>query len=78
MLYPHQTETNSARETQVLRITLDFSVSEEKRHRDQSADDHCAAAAPEVFGFAHEACEDGAGDRAEVGDGVVAPDLAVG
>ena len=51
----HQAETNRARETQVLRIILHFGVREEERHRDQSTYDHRAAAAPEVFGFAHEA-----------------------
>jgi hypothetical protein len=74
----YQAETDRAREPQVLRITLDLRVREEERHRDQRAYDHRAAAAPEVFGFAHEPCQDGAGDGAEVGDGVVAPDLAVG
>ena len=74
----YQTETNRARKPQVLRITLDLRVREKERHRDESADDHRAAAAPEVLGPAHVAGEDGAGDGAEVGEGVVAPDFAVG
>jgi hypothetical protein len=61
-----------------LRITLDLSIREEERHRDKSAYDHRAAATPKVLGFAHVAGEDGAGDGAKVGEGVVAPDFAVG
>jgi hypothetical protein len=74
----YQTKTNRAREPQILRITLDFGVRKEECHCDESTDDHGAAAAPEVLGPAHVAREDGAGDGAEVGEGVVAPDLAVG
>jgi hypothetical protein len=74
----YQAKTDRARETQVLRIALDLRVREKERHRDQGTYDHRAAAAPEVLGPAHVAGEDGAGDGAEVGEGVVAPDLAVG
>lgn len=77
MWISYQAKANSARESQVMCIALHFSVGEKEHHRDQSAYDHRAAAAPEVLGFAHEACQDGAGDRAEVADGVVAPDFAV-
>ena len=58
-------------------IALDFGVGEEESHCDQSADDHSAASAPEVFGATHEAGQDRTWDGAEVGDGIVAPDLAV-
>jgi hypothetical protein len=74
----YQAKTNRASKPQVLRITFDLRVREKERHRDESADDHRAAAAPEVLGPAHVAGENGAGDGAEVGEGVVAPDLAVG
>jgi len=74
----YQAKTNGACKPQVLRITLDLGVREKERHRDQSTYDHRAATAPEVLGLAHVAGEDGAGNGAEVGEGVVAPDLAVG
>jgi len=74
----YQAEADGASEAEILGIALDFGVGEEKCHGDQGADDHCAAPAPEVLGATHEAGQDGTGDGAQVGDGVVAPDLAVG
>jgi hypothetical protein len=73
----YQAEADGAGEAQVLGVALDFCVREEESHGDESADDHCAAAAPEVLGPAHVACQDGAWDGAQIGDGIVAPDLAV-
>ena len=78
MIETHQAKANRARKPQILRITLDFGVREKERHRNESTDYHGTAAAPEVLGLAHVAGEDGAGDGAEVGEGVVAPDFAVG
>ena len=43
----YQAETNRARESQILRITLDLRVREEECHRDRCAYDHRAATAPE-------------------------------
>jgi hypothetical protein len=73
----YQTEADGAGEAQILSIALDFCVREEESHGDEGADDHCAAAAPEVLGSTHVACQYGAWDGAQVGDGVVAPDFAV-
>jgi hypothetical protein len=52
----YQAEADGAGEAQVLSIALDFCVCEEESHGDESADDHCAAAAPEVLGATHVAC----------------------
>jgi hypothetical protein len=60
-----------------LGVALDFGVGEEECHGDQSADDHGATSAPEPLGATHEAGQDGTGNGAQVGDGVVAPDFAV-
>jgi hypothetical protein len=74
----YQAETNSASEAQILSVALDFRVRKEECHGDQSADDHRASSAPEELGATHEAGQDGTGDGAQVGEGIVAPDLTVG
>ena len=63
---PHQAKANRTREPKILRIVLDLSIREKERHGDQGAYDHRASTTPEVLGFAHESCQNGAGDRAEV------------
>lgn len=74
----NQAEADSAGEAKILSIALDFGVGEEESHGDQSADDHRAASAPEVLGATHEAGQNGTWDGAQVGDGIIAPNLAVG
>ena len=66
-------EGDQASEGDVLHRSLHRSVGEEESHTYQSADDHGVLAAK--LGVAHEAGHDGAGDAADVGDGVVAPRL---
>jgi len=74
----YQAEADGASEAKVLGVALYFGVGEEESHGDQGPDDHGAASAPEVLGATHEASQDGTGNGAQVGDGVVAPNLAVG
>jgi hypothetical protein len=52
----YQAEADGAGKAQVLGVALDFCVREEESHGDESADDHCAAATPEVLGATHVTC----------------------
>lgn len=69
----YQAEADGAGEAEILRVRAHLRVGEEEGHGDQRADDHGASPAPEEATLTHEACEDGAGDGAQIRDGVVAP-----
>lgn len=74
----YQAEADSAGEAQILSIALDFGVREEEGHSHESTDDHRATSAPEELRATHVACQDWTWDRAQIGEGVVAPDLTIG
>ena len=64
-------EANQATESQIFGIVPDLSVCEEEYHRDQCTDDHCVL--PAEACRAHPARKNRSRDRANVGDGIVAP-----
>ena len=64
-------EANQATESQIFCIVPDLGVCEEEYHRDQGTDDH--GILPAESCRAHPARKNRSRDRANVGDGIVAP-----
>lgn len=73
----HQTKIQRTRKPRVLRIRAHLRIRKKERHGEHGADDHGAAAAPEIAAVAHETREDGRGHAREVGRSVVLPGFAL-
>lgn len=77
-IHTYQTEADAASKSQILSIVTNLGIGEEESHGDASANDHGSPSTPEPAALTHISGKDGARNRTEICDSVVAPISGLG